>query len=388
MKKSLTTVTLLMLLTAIRAPAQDASDPAPLPTRKTLAVLPFVGGTDAEKALAERMRFAVSQKLANDANGGHTFDRLDNVQVDQTLSALQIPWGATADWAAEDDMQKVISTLGTDATVAGMVKQRTLTLRLYTGAVLAKTAAVDIPSDKESPKLAIEHVLSDLTGATFAHMRDVEADHSDPAAEKRFAQRPNLVIDSGFEAAANASGQKATAWTAILGPDHYAPPLLSERSAKTLGEDRVAIVPTSVAGDSSATTGHCLMMRMSKNVAESNGLACVSIWIPVTQGKKYRFSVKYHSEGPTARLFLKGFAYKPDAFGDKSDPEAVRREYYRAQVLPRSANPKFELIEMDFTPDTLKPTDPPIQWMRLDLYVYLTPGDIFFDDVVLKQLDP
>ena len=43
---------------------------------------------------------------------------------------------------------------------------------------------------------------------------------------------------------------------------------------------------------------------------------------------------------------------------------------------------------MDFTPNSLKPTDPKIEWMRLDLYVYLTPGDIFFDDVVLKQLGP
>jgi hypothetical protein len=197
-----------------------------------------------------------------------------------------------------------------------------------------------------------------------------------------------LVADPGFEAAATEGGQKAGAWTAILGADHYAPPLLSVRTAAQLPEDRVAVVPRSVAGDSADTNGHCLMMRMSKSVAESNGLACVSTWIPVTQGKKYRFSVRYHSEGPTARLFLKGFAYKADAYGDKNDPEAVRREYYRAQVLPRKKNDKFELIEMDFTPSSLKATDPKIEWMRLDLYVYLTPGDIFFDDVVLKQLDP
>jgi hypothetical protein len=173
MKRIVTSAVVLLLMRGMVARGEDA--PATAAVRKTLAVLPFVGGTDAEKALAERMRFAVSQKLSNDANGGGAFDRVDNVQVDQTISALQIPWGATADGAADDDMQKVLSTLGTDATVTGMVKRRTLTLRLYAGAVLSKTAAVDIPSDKESPKLAVEQVLSELTGATFAHLREVEA---------------------------------------------------------------------------------------------------------------------------------------------------------------------------------------------------------------------
>jgi hypothetical protein len=39
----------------------------------------------------------------------------------------------------------------------------------------------------------------------------------------------------------------------------------------------------------------------------------------------------------------------------------MRREYYRAQVLPRQKNAGWELIEMDFTPGTLKATDPKIQ---------------------------
>ena len=42
---------------------------------------------------------------------------------------------------------------------------------------------------------------------------------------------------------------------------------------------------------------------------------------------------------------------------------------------------------MDFTPGTLKPTDPKIQWLRVDLYIYLSPGDVYFDDVTVKKLD-
>lgn len=62
--------------------------------KKTLAVLPFLASTPAEKKLADRMRFAVSQKISNDAKGGATanIDRMDNVQVEQVISALQMVW--------------------------------------------------------------------------------------------------------------------------------------------------------------------------------------------------------------------------------------------------------------------------------------------------------
>jgi len=352
----------------------------------TLAVLPFVGGDAKEQKLAERMRFAVSQKIVNDADfgkGPNQFSRMDNVKVEEMISALQIPWAAGGSGGAgtlpdEEDLEKLLAALGTDKTIAGIVKGRKLTLILYEGARLTRTASVEIPSDKESPKLAVEQVLSELTGAKFVHMRDVEADHSDAAAEKRFAGRKNLVTDPGFE-----EGGKT--WDTILGAEHYAPPVIGADEAAKLAEDRAAIVPKSVAVK--GAQGHCLMMKMSKNTAENNGLACVSTWIAVEAGKKYRFSCEYLSHGPTARLFLKGFAVRADQYGDKSDPEAVRREYYRAQVAPRKSNKEFELIEMDFTPSSLKAGDPKIEWMRVDLYVYLTAGVIYFDDVVMKKLD-
>jgi hypothetical protein len=173
----------------------------------------------------------------------------------------------------------------------------------------------------------------------------------------------------------------------LLEAAHDAPPLLTAEEAKRLPADRAAIVPAAVAGDPKHAEGHVLMMRISQQIAENNGLAVESTWIPVEQNKKYRFTAQYKSDGPHARIFLKGFAEKPDQFGDKNDPEATRREFYRAQVLPRKKNDAFELIEMDFTPGTLKATDPKIQWIRVDLYVYLQSGDIFFDDIVLKKLD-
>jgi hypothetical protein len=338
----------------------------------------------------------VAQKLSNDANGGGQFERIDSVTVDNTLSALQIPWSTSAGKLPdEEDIQKALETLGTDKAFVGVVKGRALTVSLYEGAKLAKTVTVEVPPDKESPKLTVEGLITQLTGASFAHIREVECDHSDPAVEKRFAERANLVRDPGFEDAPKGGKSAAGDWGAILGGDRYAPPVITAEEARTQPADRVAVVPKVVAGDPAAKDGHCLMMRMSKNVAENNGLACESIWIPVEHNQTYRFTCMYHSTGPVPRLFLKGFALKPDQFGDKSDPEAVRREFYRTQILPRKKNDKFELIEMDFTPSVVeqgkgnggsKAEGMKIEWLRVDLYIYLTPGDVFFDDVVVKKI--
>ncbi len=370
--------------------AGPATAPSTAPHKATLAVLPFVAADAKDKPLAERMRFAVSQKLSTDMNAkaGGAYERMDNVEVDGVISALQIPWDAADKTPGEEDIQQVIGALGTDFTIAGVLKGRQLGLTLYEGATLAKRAAIEIPPDRESPKLAVERVLTELTGTEFAHIRDVEADHSNAAAEARFAAGPNLVADPGFELAARDAGKRAVNWEALLEADHYPPALYSSDAARNLAENCVVVVPKSTAAVKGAKTdGLCLMMRINKEVAENNGLACESTWIPVEQGKKYRFAASYHSTGPTARVFLKGFAFKPDQFGDKNDPDATRREFYRAQVLPRLPNAGWEPMEMDFTPSTAKATDPKIEWLRVDLFVYLKPGDVFFDDVVVKKLD-
>jgi len=129
------------------------------------------------------------------------------------------------------------------------------------------------------------------------------------------------------------------------------------------------------------------MLRLSTHVAENNGLACISTWIPVEHGKKYRFTCNYFSKGPSTHLFINGYGIMPDQYGDKDNLEAVRRQLYRAQVIPTGKNNGFERMEMDFTPSSLKPTDPKIEWIRVNLYVYATEGDIFFDDIVVKKLD-
>jgi hypothetical protein len=391
---------LALLLLAGAAHAQS-SKPATSTKKPTLAVLPFVAltGDAKEKDLAERMRFAVSQKLSSDMNAvvaNGAYERMDNVQVDRFMSALQISFAKAL--PDEEDLQKIFATLDTQFTIAGTVKGRTLTLTLYTGVNVTKMVTATIPPDNTSPKLIVEQALTDLTGTAFAHIRDVEADHSNPQAEARFAARPNLVPDPGFELAAKEHKTTAGNWEVLLGPAHDPPLLITANDAANLSQDRVAVIPIRTAGvpplpapaagaGGAPVNDYCLLMRMSKSVAENNGLACESTWIPVEQSKKYRFTALYHSTGPTARLFLKGFAEKPDQYSDPKNPDSTRREFYRAQVLPRNKNAGWDVIEMDFTPGTLQATDPPIQWLRVDLYIYLHPGDAYFDDVTVKKLD-
>lgn len=91
----------------------------------TLAVLPFVYKTDAEKALAEKMRYAVREKMSADGR----WDRKDQVEVDQTISALGVVF---SDGLPEDeDLKKVVAALGVDQAVTGVVEGRKLTLTLY-----------------------------------------------------------------------------------------------------------------------------------------------------------------------------------------------------------------------------------------------------------------
>ena len=156
--------------TPTTAPATNAATvPTTQKKKPTLAVLPFLSGTDAEK-VAEKMRFAVSQKLSTDTNAstaGGAFDRMDNVQVEQVISALQITWSAEKP-PDENDMQQVLAALNKQWTISGKVTGRKLTLSLYEGGNFVKTSSVDIPPDNTSPKLAVEQILTDLTGTAFA----------------------------------------------------------------------------------------------------------------------------------------------------------------------------------------------------------------------------
>src|SRR5207249_3410266 len=138
-----------------------------------------------------------------------TYNRKDNVAVDNVVSALSLSF-APGKSPSDEEMPALLNALDTDYVIAGSLKNRTLTLSLYDHGALSKTSQVVIPPDNESPKLAMEKILGDLTGLAVAHIRDVEADHSDAKAEARFAAAANLVTDPDFELAATDPKKAAT----------------------------------------------------------------------------------------------------------------------------------------------------------------------------------
>ena len=348
----------------------------------TLAILPFVPLNGSSQGLADRMRFAVGKKMSRN---GH-FKRIDDHDVDMMISALQIPWTQPVHTS---DVIQVIKNLATTQTVMGYLKGRRLKLELFAGTRLAKTVSASIPPDNTSPRLTVEAMLTKLDNIGFHHISSQQVNHSNPVVERLFKIRPNLVVDPHFALAARRGLRASPDWQMFLEKQDYHPPLISAASAKTLKPDSVAIVPQSVV-PGTKDRGYCLMLRTSLNTAQNNGLACESMWIPVIDGHHYRFSAQYHSDGPKIRIFLKGFAYWPDAFSSSKNLASQRKEIYRYQMLPVTRNKRWSTTEADFYPRAMKSLNNkhPIKWIRIDFFSYLNAGDAFFRRVQIRDITP
>ncbi|MBV8781099.1 MAG: hypothetical protein JO353_06850 [Phycisphaerae bacterium] len=115
-------------------------------------------------------------------------------------------------------------------------------------------------------------------------------------------------------------------------------------------------------------------MNLSKDVAESNGLACISDSIPIEPKARYRLQFRYKSDGPTLHVFVKGYG----------TVDGEERELYRRQVPPSGpTNGKWIVITDDLNPQHGHFA---ITTLRVDLYAYLKPGLVLFDEVVLKDV--
>ena len=124
-----------------------------------------------------------------------------------------------------------------------------------------------------------------------------------------------------------------------------------------------------------------LAMRLSKECAENNGMACLSEPIKVTPRSRYRISFRYKSDGPSTHVFVKGYTTGKNVAGEKAD-----REVFRTQVSPTGATGgKWETVVCDVNPDN---PNFQVETLRVDLYAYLSPGLILWDDVTVKDIGP
>jgi hypothetical protein len=186
----------------------------------------------------------------------------------------------------------------------------------------------------------------------------------DPQMEQRWREAPNLVKNPDLETP-NAAGTGPADWQPIERQMSWAP--------------------------NPDGPGKVLKYDMDAATAGSYGLDFYSDWIAIQPGATYRFSCRYKSEGPTPKVFLKGYHEFPpqEGFparqGDAVASPADRRETYRRQVHPGGEKGQWHTVVADFIPEATRPDQQPT-WLKVDLYAYWPKGVLYWDDVVLKKV--
>jgi hypothetical protein len=242
-----------------------------------VAVFPLGGSAD--EGLRDKVGFSLRTKLDRDG----TYEPIDGPSMKDMVVGRDAP--ITFDTKLEE-----VKTLAQDAGVTvliwGQLDDKTLKLHIFDSRT-PSTPPSDLEKKINDPtdlRFAVEQVLETLPGIKpFEHPSEVSV-VDDPASAAAWKANPNLVSHGDFE------GDDASAqWNALLREDKYNPPFSSEMP----DIDRVAIVP-----DPGNPGGRVLAMNLSKDVAESNGLACISSAIPIQPAMRYRLQFRYQSDGP------------------------------------------------------------------------------------------
>jgi hypothetical protein len=327
--------------------ADDADKPK-------VAVFPLGGSAD--EGLRDKVGFSLRAKL--DRNG--TYEPIDGPTMKDLVAGRDAP--ITFDTKV-DEIKSLVQDAGAVVLIWGQMDEKTLKLHVYDARTTNPPSnlekKIDDPTDL---RFAIEQVLETLPGiAPFEHPSEVSV-QEDAASAAAWKANPNLLPYGNF---AGADGSKL--WFALLREEKYNPPFQQEMP----DVDRVAIVPDP---EASAAGGRVLAMNLSKDVAESTGLACISSAIPIQPATRYRMQYRYQSDGPTLHVFVKGYA----------TVNGEEREVYRRQVPPSGATGgKWVTIVDDMNPQNGRVA---VETLKVDLYAYLHSGTVMFGDVVLKAV--
>jgi hypothetical protein len=328
-------------------------------SKPRVAVFPLGGNAPAD--LREKVGFSFRAKLDRD---GH-FEPIDGPTMIEMTAAETIDYQTTLK-KLEDlskDVQASVFIWGELDNGAKGLNLRVKLFDVYQPDPLPHEfeKAIAEPTDL---RFAVEDILQTLEGVKpFEHPNE-EAVVDDAKSAALFKKNPNLLVTGDFSAAGH--------WKALLGSDAYEPPI----SDALPDEDRVGIYRLT---DGAAHAENVLAMNLSKNVAENNGLACLSDTIAIQPHTRYRLQFRYHSDGPTLHVFVKGYTTGKTIAGEKTD-----REVYRRQVPPSGPTAgRWTTVTCDLNPDN---PNYPVDCLRVDLYAYLTPGIVMFGDVQLKAI--
>lgn len=344
--------TLLLTLLAFPCLAVDLAE------RPIVAVFPI--GGDAKDTARERAAFALRSKLDRTEN----FTILDGFRMKDLAAEAkeEIGFNTSAEVVKElAATEKPVVILWGDL-VGTKLRVKILDAREPNATPREVIKDVKEPTDM---RFATEEILEQVKGVSpFAHPED-EAVKLDARSIELWKTNPNLVANGDFS--------DSGCWNGILAKEYYRPPL----SGSLPEADKVVIYRDPNGSDGKAN--NALAMRLSRGIAETYGLACLSDPIKIEPNTRYRLSFKYKSDGPTLHVFVKGYTK-----GKALDGSEKMEENYRRQVPPSGGtNGKWVEVVCD-----LNPQHPAfaVQTLRIDLYAYLSPGVVEFDDVVLKAV--
>jgi len=372
---------------------------APEIERPRAMVFPLAGSAPAD--MRERAAFSFRAKLDRTA----LFEVIDGYAMNELVSDLKAPIDLKSS-------ARKLKTLAPDATLLiwGAIdkvgEQHVLRLNmtdLRRGADAPVQTFEETLAGSQDLRFAVEKVLSTLEDVKpFEHMSE-EPLTDDERAQRMWADvnNPNLVVNPDFSSPpAGVTSAKLldlpttqpttapmmlnehgafdretslTGWHAVLGPRTW-----GVRYFDALPDtDQVVIYRPPERGD--IPPDQFLAMNLSRQTADNNGLVARSTFIPIKPATRYRLSLLYRSEGPTQRVFVKGFTRVPDVTGKMTE-----REIYRRQVPPSGkTDGEWQEVTVDLNPQH---STFPVQLLRVDLYTYLGTGQIWFDDIILKEV--
>jgi hypothetical protein len=346
-------VTVLAVMLA--APILLADEAAPGEKPK-VAIFPLAGDTKAD--LREKVGFSLRSKLDRDG----TYEVLDGYTMADAVADRADPVAFATDLK---DVRKLADELDAEIFIWGELVNAP-------GGPTLKLKVFDILQPDPQPheltktiakatdlRFVSEEILESLPGVRkFEHPNEV-AVQNDATAEQLWQTNPNLVANPGFDA----DGQWDFIYTTVKRPVTHVDRLPTQDEA----------VITTVDGN------RVLAMRLSRTSAENNGLAVLSQSIQIEPNTRYRLSFRYKSDGPKLHVFVKGYTMFENIKGEK-----VEREIYRRQVPPTAGTDgKWVTIVDELNPQQVAF---PVQTLKVDLYAYLHPGLVMFDDVTLKAV--
>lgn len=323
--------------------------------RPRVAVFPIAG--DAPEASRERAGFSLRAKL--DRTG--KFDVVDGPKMREIVAENN----SAIDLASTPGQVRELARL-VDADIAlwgeysgQSLRVTSLDLRDAGAAPKAITKTINQPADL---RFAIEEILQEIQAAPqFDHPIE-QTVWDDEAAKKLWQANPNLLANGDFAQAGH--------WMGVYRSELY-PVAVSDAQPSP---DKVSIVR-----NAGPDGGNAIVLNLSKDCAENNGLAALSDAISIQPNTRYRLQFRYKSDGPVLHVFVKGYTQYPGAAG-----KAMQREIYRRQVpLLQATKGQWVTVTDDFNPQHVAL---PVQTIKVDLYAYLHPGKVTFDDVIVKAV--